>query len=195
MSDTTRREFIKQTGAGLAGAALLGNTTTAGAPAPAAIPPHRPVPVHGVHAYPGEHSVAAGDTLTVHVSSSVPYRLSICRLGLNVDDPAGDEVLTQLPEQEARPLPPHPGCYVHVEKRLPGRRSKPGSPLPSIRSRCSSIIESPDVPLHVGHHRAEGWVVADAGPPCTSGSYRSVGMSSIASVNRSASATSGLTAA
>ena len=59
----------------------------------------------GVHAYPLEHSIAAGGDLELAVSASVPYRLSICRLGHLVDDPAGDEVLATFPEEPARPAP------------------------------------------------------------------------------------------
>ena len=84
------------------------------------MPPHRALEVPGVHAYSLEHSVAAGDTLELCVSSSVPYRLSICRLGLQVDDPAGDTVLARFDESPANPQPIHPGSYVHVEKRLNG---------------------------------------------------------------------------
>lgn len=61
-----------------------------------ALPPHRAIDVPGVHAYALEHSVEAGGALKLCVSSTVPYRLSICRLGLQVDDPAGDTVLKRF---------------------------------------------------------------------------------------------------
>ena len=88
-----------------------------------ALPPHRAIDVPSVHAYAREHSVATGGTLELCVSSTVPYRLSICRLGVQVDDPAGDTVLTRFDEMPARPQPIHPGSYVHVEKRLAGKLS------------------------------------------------------------------------
>jgi hypothetical protein len=130
MPEATRREFLKRAGAGMAGVAVApADESPAAAAAPPGLPPHLPVPVHGVHAYPAEHSVAAGDTLALHVSSSVPYRLTICRLGTAVDDPDGDEVLLRLPEQEARPLPIHLGSYVHVGNKLIG-------PLSALTLEC-----------------------------------------------------------
>jgi N,N-dimethylformamidase len=88
------------------------------APAPAALPAHRALAVLGVHVYPVEHSVAAGETLELCVSNSVPYRLSICRLGLQVDDPAGDTVMAQFDESPPNPQPIHPGSYVAAEKNV-----------------------------------------------------------------------------
>jgi hypothetical protein len=118
----SRREFLQRTGATVVAATALRLPGRAPAVASAAIPPHLAVEVPGVHAYPLEHSVAGGETLELCVSSSVPYRLSICRLGLQVDDPAGDTVLTQFDEAPANPQPIHPGSYVHSERRLEGTR-------------------------------------------------------------------------
>ncbi len=118
----TRREFLKRTGVGVAAAAAVKFSPRAtAAPSSSGIPPHRALDVPGVHAYPLEHSVAAGDTLELCVSNSVPYRLSICRLGLQVDDPAGDTVMKRFEEFPANPQPIHPGSYVHIEKRLNGK--------------------------------------------------------------------------
>lgn len=126
----TRREFLQTAGAGIAAASVLRRSARAKPPAePQAMPPHRALEVPGVHAYSLEHSVAAGDTLELCVSSSVPYRLSICRLGLQVDDPAGDTVLARFDESPANPQPIHPGSYVHIEKRLNG-------PLRAITLEC-----------------------------------------------------------
>ena len=117
----TRREFLQTTGAGLVAASALRRSARAKAPEERpSIPPHRALAVPGVHAYPLAHSVAAGDTLELCVSASVPYRLSICRLGVKVDDPAGDTVLTRFDESAANPQQIHPGSYVHLEKRLRG---------------------------------------------------------------------------
>ena len=59
----SRREFIRRAGAGVAAASALNLTTRGfGAPKSPAIPPHRALEVPGVHAYPLEHSIAAGDT-------------------------------------------------------------------------------------------------------------------------------------
>ena len=117
----TRRDFIRRTGATVATAAALKvlPQTLAASAAPG-IPPHRALDVPGLHAYPLEHSIAAGDTLELCVSNSVPYRLSMCRLGPQVDDPAGDEVLARFPESSANPQAIHPGSYVHVANGLSG---------------------------------------------------------------------------
>ncbi|GIW93096.1 MAG: hypothetical protein KatS3mg110_1137 [Pirellulaceae bacterium] len=93
------------------------------------IPPHRPLEVPGVHAYPGEHSVYAGQELELHVSSSVPYDLSICRLGPKVDDPAGEELLEQFPPSDPQPVPIYPGSYIHIERSLQG-------PLEQLSVEC-----------------------------------------------------------
>jgi hypothetical protein len=76
--------------------------------------------VPGVHAYPDQISVAAGQSISFQVSSTVPYRLSVCRLGLKMDDPAGDEVLREFPEAAPKVQAIHPGSYVHIEKGLRG---------------------------------------------------------------------------
>ena len=55
----------------------------------------RPLELEGLHAY-AEKILTAGETIHFRVSSSVPYKLSVCRLGHEVDDPAGDEVLRQV---------------------------------------------------------------------------------------------------
>ncbi len=124
MSKTTRREFIRRTGLGVAGLSALNLSPVARAATAArrgqTIPSHRALEVPGVHAYPMEHSIAAGDTLELCVSASVPYSMSICRLGLNVDDPAGDTVLADLGNQGATPQPIRPGSYVHIAKSLRG---------------------------------------------------------------------------
>jgi N,N-dimethylformamidase len=125
MTDHSRRDFLKTAGLGVTGLSALDRARSTvwaveDVPESAAIPPHRPMDVPGVHAYPRAHSIAAGEELGLCVSASVPYRLSICRLGHQVDDPVGDEVLAAFPEQPARPLPIHPGSYVHIEGRLDG---------------------------------------------------------------------------
>ena len=83
-----------------------------------AIPPHQPLPLEGVHAYTDKLSVAAGETIRFHVSSTHPYRLEVCRLGLDMDSPHTDEVLHTWKVDEPVMQPIHPGSYVHVEKGL-----------------------------------------------------------------------------
>ena len=127
MPKTNRREFIRRTGIGVAGVSSLSLPPLTNAASAASsssprgtIPPPRPLDVPGVHAYPLEHSLAAGEVLELCVSASVPYSMSICRLGLNVDDPAGDTVCADLGPQAAAPQLIHPGSYVHIGKALRG---------------------------------------------------------------------------
>ena len=61
----------------------------------------------------------AGETISFHVSSSEPYRFSILRLGLDADSMDGETFHEDPSEHPARPLPIHPGSYIHVEKALP----------------------------------------------------------------------------
>ena len=135
MKPTSRRAFIKQAGAA---AAVVAAVTPGVAPLLAAdplpaesagIPPHRPLELPGLHAYPDAHSVPAGGTIRFHVSSAEPYQLSVYRLGPNVDDPASDELLQAFPPSAPTPQPIHPGSYVHVENRL--RR-----PLAALTLEC-----------------------------------------------------------
>jgi hypothetical protein len=125
MNPHSRRGFLKTTGLGLAAFSSLdighqaGEGAEAGAGDPP-IPPHRALAVPGVHMYPREHSISAGETLELCTSASVPYRLAIYRLGHTLDDSAGDELMARFPDEPARPHPIHPGSYVHVAARLDG---------------------------------------------------------------------------
>jgi hypothetical protein len=85
-----------------------------------ALEPSREVHLSGVHAY-AEKSVAAGDTLHVRVSSSVPYRISVMRLGSNLDGTSEDVELFPAEDHGPTPQPIHPGSYVHVETGLPDK--------------------------------------------------------------------------
>lgn len=127
MDTPTRRDFLQEAGLGLASTWLLNegfagvlNAEPSEVPG---LPPHEPLEVPGVHAYPAEHSLHAGETLRLHVSASVPYELAICRLGPRFDDPEAEEVLAQFPQQTPAPHPIYPGSYIHVDKRLEGECS------------------------------------------------------------------------
>jgi hypothetical protein len=122
MPRQTRRAFLKRTGAGVAAVTALplaraAHGKSAGSPAES-IPAHRAIDLAGVHAYASQESVLAGQTIHFHVSSTAPSRMSICRLGLKIDDPAGDIVLREFPETPATPQSIHPGSYVHVAKSI-----------------------------------------------------------------------------
>ena len=77
---------------------------------------HRPILVEGVHAY-GPKKVEPGDALPLRVSSTVPYELSIVRLGSDPDSMAEDKTLFNV-SSPARPQEIHPGSYVHIRKGL-----------------------------------------------------------------------------
>lgn len=99
----------------------LGLVVVVAASAAESVPLPRPMQLDGLHAY-AEKIVTAGEPIHIRVSSTVPYELSICRLGWQVDNPAGDEVLLSFPESPRTSQPIHPGSFVHVERRLPADR-------------------------------------------------------------------------
>ena len=123
----TRRAFLKYTGLGAAAAATAhveGNLFSAEANAG-----RRGLAVPGVHGYADRESLLAGETIAFYVSSSVPYELSVCRLGHNIDDPAGDEILHQFPASRPVVQPIYPGSYVEAEKGI-------DTPLKALSLEC-----------------------------------------------------------
>ncbi len=95
------------------------------------LPPHRAIALPGLHAYTDQISIAAGDHITVHVSSDAPYRVSLYRPGPDADRPEqGAEELAAEHCATPRVQPIHPGSYVHVNQGLP-----PG-PLPALTIEC-----------------------------------------------------------
>src|SRR5688572_10785512 len=124
MQKTSRRRFLKAAGAGVAGVALRPWQALAGAGLA-----QNSLVVPGVHLYTSQQSVAAGQTMRFHVSSSVPYVLSVVRLGLQVDDPAGDEVLREFPQEMGAVQPIYPGSYVQIDKAIKG-------PLSALSLEC-----------------------------------------------------------
>src|SRR5262245_15246257 len=124
MPRSTRRDFLRSTGAAMAAGTIppANSQLARGEPAadaPPAIPPHRSLVVEGVHAYTDKVSVAAGDSIAFQVSSTHPYDLQVCRLGLEVDNPESDQVVFSVPKQDPLAQPIHPGSYIHVERGLP----------------------------------------------------------------------------
>lgn len=102
------------------GAALpkAGRSVLAAPVSSRSIPPHRAIDLPGVHAYADTQSVVAGELIRFHVSSSVPYQLSILGLGREIDDPSSDHLLYAFPGARANSQPIHPGSYAIVEKRI-----------------------------------------------------------------------------
>lgn len=129
MSTTSRRQFLRATGAAAAGLAALKLKAFAGdapgnAPGQTAqdergrLPKHRWMVVPGVHGYARAESAAAGQRIAFCLSSTVPYRFTVARLGSKLDDMSGDEVLREFPAGKPRAQPIHPGSYVHVSRGL-----------------------------------------------------------------------------
>jgi hypothetical protein len=134
MTDPTRREFLASAASVLASTGALAagepehaaGSASQGEPGPGLFPPHRPMSVEGIHAYTDRLSVAAGDTIRFHVSSSYPYDLEICRLGADANSVAGDLTLHSFGRAEPQVQPIHPGSYLHIEKRLEPHVALPG---------------------------------------------------------------------
>ena len=95
------------------------------------MPPHRSIALPGLHAYADALSVAAGQTLGFHVSSTVPYRLSLCRLGPEIDQPTSDTVLATVAQPHPAVQAICPGSYVQVTPALAAQ-----APLPGFSVEC-----------------------------------------------------------
>ena len=119
------------------------------------IPAHKALHLPGVHGYADHKSVAAGELLRFHVSSDRAYRLSVCRLGSDVEGRSDDQVLHRFAPSPARVQPIHPGSYVHVDKGLPA-----ALPLRGLTVECwvkpwridtrQSLVGQYDFPAHCG---------------------------------------------
>lgn len=117
----SRRDLMSRTGSVVAAtvSAPTGVAPAAEPTPPAGGPWPRALDLPGVHAYADGHGIDAGHALVVRVSSSVPYRMRVVRLGTRVDDPASDETLVDLGEFPARQQPIRPGSFVVVEDGIP----------------------------------------------------------------------------
>ena len=124
-------------------------------PGPAPFPPHVPTIVEGVHAYTDRVSVAAGEIIRFHVSSSHPYELQLCRLGPDVDGPAKDQILRSFGTSTASVQPIHPGSYLIADKPLTPAQTLPALTLEVWNRRWrtigrQAIIGQFDEPDHCG---------------------------------------------
>jgi N,N-dimethylformamidase beta subunit-like protein/concanavalin A-like lectin/glucanase superfamily protein len=84
----------------------------------------------GIHAY-AEKSIPAGQTLNVRVSADQAYRVSIFRLGQNVDGPDADIQVFQPVMLNAQTQAITPGSYVNIDQQLP-----PDAPLAALTLEC-----------------------------------------------------------
>lgn len=118
MTDPNRREFLAVAGGALASGSLPVPDRGSAESTPLPIPPHRAMTVEGVHAYTDRVSVAAGEVVRFHVSSSHPYELQVCRLGTDVDSPSRDQVVHSSGPAPAAVQTIHPGSYLIAETPL-----------------------------------------------------------------------------
>ena len=111
---------------------------------PAAIPPHRPLAVEGVHAYTDRVSVAAGrhDPFSRR-AARIPTSSRFAASGPTSTAPRATRSLHSFGPSPAAVQPIHPGSYLIVDKPLDADRVLAG---PDARS-----LDSP-----LAHHRAAG---------------------------------------
>ena len=83
--------------------------------------PHHAINLPGLHAY-AQKSIAAGDEIEFRVSSTVPYDLSVVKLGSDPENRDKDPVLQSFQVEQPQAQPIHPGSYLHVAKALPVER-------------------------------------------------------------------------
>ncbi len=118
MPPTTRRDFLKVSATGVATLAAGAHAQAAEPKSLTAIPPHTPFQPVGVHGYPGRHSVVAGERIEFHLSTDQPVQAGIYRLGHQIDDPAGDELVHDFGDVAVQPQPIHVGSYAHIGRPL-----------------------------------------------------------------------------
>jgi N,N-dimethylformamidase len=85
------------------------------------IPSHHAINLPGLHAY-AQKSIAAGEEIEFRVSSTVPYDLSVVKLGADPENRDKDPVLQSFQVEQPQAQPIHPGSYLHVAKSLPVER-------------------------------------------------------------------------
>ncbi len=89
--------------------------------------PLLPVTVPGVNAY-AEKSVAAGDTVSLRVTSDQDFLMGVVRLGPSLDCPAASDVQIfdyQPFTKQTQPITP--GSYVNIDNNLPPPQEPPSS--------------------------------------------------------------------
>ena len=118
------------------------------------IPPHRAITLPGLHAY-AQKSLEAGEEIEFRVSSAVPYKLSVVKLGSDPQSREDDPVLEVFSSENAKTQPIHPGSYVHVSNALPADRRLTHLTLecwirPFNLSGWQGLVTQHDYPQHSG---------------------------------------------
>ena len=138
------------------------------------IPPHHAIDLPGLHAY-AQKSIAAGEEIEFRVSSSVPYDLSVVKLGADPENREKDPALQSFQVEQPQTQPIHPGSYLHVDKALSAERSLSALTLecwirPFQLSGWQGLLTQHDYPERcgVGLFLNEGKIVFGTG---SGGSY------------------------
>ena len=133
------------------------------------IPPHHAIDLPGLHAY-AQKSIAADEEIEFRVSSSVPYDLSVVKLGADPENRDKDPVLQSFQVEQPQTQPIHPGSYLHVDKALPAERSLSALTLecwirPFQLSGWQGLLTQHDYPERcgVGLFLSEGKIVFGTG--------------------------------
>ncbi len=87
------------------------------------------MPLNGVHAYTDPLSVAAGEMIHFHVSSTHSYEFQVCRLGTDVETPNQDEVLRSWKIEAPVAQAIHPGSYIDAGAGLTADEATPALTL------------------------------------------------------------------
>ena len=138
------------------------------------IPLHYAIDLPGLHAY-AQKSIAAGLEIEFRVSSTVPYDLSVVKLGADPENRDKDLVLQSFQVEQPQIQPIHPGSYLHVNKALPVDRRLSALTLecwirPFKLSGWQGLVTQHDYPQRsgIGLFLSEGEVVFGTG---SGGSY------------------------
>ena len=113
------------------------------------------IQLRGLHAYPNRESVPAGEIIQFHVSSEVPYRFRVTKLGEKVDARSSDHLVFESKNVfEPHIQPIYPGSYIEVTKNLPGEKLDALTLETWVRpwnlNRWQGIISQHDYPDHCG---------------------------------------------
>ena len=99
-----------------------------------------------MHAYTDQVSVVAGETIRVHVSSSYPYELEICRLGIDANSVDRDEVLHSF-GRSGREL------ATDSSRLIPARRETARSQVRAIGLDARALGQTVAHPGRAGAHQ------------------------------------------
>ncbi len=167
MAGLTRRDVLRGLGGLIvAGPAVLMDSQANASGDYSLIPavPNLAQGLSGLHAY-AQKSVHAGDVIEFRVSSTLPYQMSIARLGWDTDGPSKDWTIHSFPQIPEVQRSIRPGSYVHVERALHSAIAQSQLTLECwvrpFRAAWQGLISQYDYPSQTGF----GLFVAGDGRP------------------------------